>query len=280
VVALQGLNFLRPEASYKALTPNPEPLKLTFDDADPELLSKIMQGSDEKYRISAAFQVRPVMLAVESPPAYAPAVQTVGPPGSQGVVVLPSLGAQLVSIAPERFIAGQEIEIKGTDLAGYDQILIGATSLPAAASSKNSHTTTLPLASTVAAGAYPICVARTLPSGRNRTSNAVLGHLMPRVTAVAKSGPLGVPASPPGSTLRFGSFTVTGSQLGGADASIFAALYRDGAAKLMLEPQPGATPTKLVFAVVETGAIEQGSYRVILRVNGEQATESPELIWA
>jgi hypothetical protein len=31
---------------------------------------------------------------------------------------------------------------------------------------------------------------------------------------------------------------------------------------------------------VETGAIEQGSYRVILRVNGEQATESPELIWA
>ena len=78
LTALQGLNFIN--SSDPFLKDNPEPLKVTFDSADVELLSKVMQGSDEKYRLSAAFQVRPVMLMVDEEPAYAPAIKTVGPP--------------------------------------------------------------------------------------------------------------------------------------------------------------------------------------------------------
>ena len=36
----------------------PEPLKLSFDGAGVDLLSKVMQGTDERYRLSMAFQVR------------------------------------------------------------------------------------------------------------------------------------------------------------------------------------------------------------------------------
>ena len=65
--ALHELSFLRldplvaPDVRL-ALENNPEPLKLTFDESSAELLSKIMQGTDERYRLSVAFQVRPVMI--------------------------------------------------------------------------------------------------------------------------------------------------------------------------------------------------------------------------
>jgi hypothetical protein len=45
-----------------ALQDNPEPLKLSFDETNAELISKIMAGTDERYRLSIAFQVRPVMI--------------------------------------------------------------------------------------------------------------------------------------------------------------------------------------------------------------------------
>src|SRR5262249_22080429 len=51
--ALQDLNFFAlnglPAEVVKALNEGPELLKLTFDDASHELISKIMQGADEKY---------------------------------------------------------------------------------------------------------------------------------------------------------------------------------------------------------------------------------------
>jgi len=274
VVALQELNFIAPAATDVALFSNPEPLKLTFDEADADLLSKIMQGPDEKYRLSAAFQIRPVMLAVQGAPEYAPLVQTIGPPGAQGVVVLPSLGPQLLSADPERFQAGQQLELLGTDLAGYDEILIGTTSFPSTPTARGGRATTVPLGNPIAAGAYPVCVARTLASGHKRTSNAVLGRLAPIVIGAAKIAPLHATG-----TLRDGSFRVTGSQLGGPNASAFAALYRDGAAKLLLEPQPGGTATLLTFTVSLKQALEKGDYTVIVRVNGEQATASPVLDW-
>jgi hypothetical protein len=51
-----------------ALEHNPEPLKLSFDESNAELLSKVMQGTDERYRLSVAFQMRPVMIVPGSLP--------------------------------------------------------------------------------------------------------------------------------------------------------------------------------------------------------------------
>ncbi|MGH8638507.1 MAG: DUF4255 domain-containing protein, partial [Burkholderiales bacterium] len=76
LLAVQSLNFIHPTAG--SLLDNPEPLKITFEPADAELLSKIMQGNNERYRMSVGFQVRPVMLTFTSPASQAPLVQTVG----------------------------------------------------------------------------------------------------------------------------------------------------------------------------------------------------------
>ena len=273
VVALQQLNFIEPAATDTALFSNPEPLKLTFDEADAELLSKVMQGTDEKYRVSAAFQVRPVMLAVQAPPEYAPLVLTVGP-ANAGVVVLPSLGPVVRKCDPEQFEAGAPFELLGTDLAGYDEILVGTTSFVAVPTPKGGLGTTIAAGNAIAAGAYPVCVARTLPSGHKRTSNAILGRLLPVVTAANKVAPLSQSG-----TRRFGSFRVTGRQLGGPDGSIFCAMYRDGESKLLLEPEAGGTGTLLTFKLSARQALEKGNYVVILRVNGEQAKNSPVLDW-
>ena len=127
--ALQELNYLTAptglDPNYlKAMTPNPEDLKITFDEASPDLLSKLMQGSDDKYHLSIAFQVRPVLIAPAAPGSYSLLVgvdysttpETVI--GEEGVVipVLPSMGPTITSIEPESFEAGEIVTVRGEDL--------------------------------------------------------------------------------------------------------------------------------------------------------------------
>jgi hypothetical protein len=281
IVALNAMSILRPAATDVVLASNPDPLRLTLDDADTELLSKVMQGSDEKYRFSAAFQVRPVMLAsTDAPPAYALPVRTIGlplPPPRlyTGATVLPSLGAQVERIEPERFSAGQAFALHGTDFAGYDQVMVGSTSYPATLGADGSLGTTIPLADAIAAGTYPVCLARTLPDGHVLRSNAVAGHLLPIVSSANLAGALTNVSGK-----LSGSFVVHGSQFGGPDAAAYAALYLGGKSQLLLEPQPGGTATTLTFVVSDAQALlADPAYRVILRVNGEQALDSPTLSW-
>lgn len=281
MLALNAMSVIKPDPTNPALSSSPDPLRITFDEADVEMLSKIMQGSEEKYRISAAFQVRPVMLApVNEPSGYALPVKTIGkplPPPQlyEGVTVLPSLGPQLHTIAPERFSAGQAFVVYGDDMAGYDQIMVGAFSYPATATADGGLSATIPLVDTIAGGIYPVCLARTLPDGHTLSSNALAAHLLPRFTAVNLSGPL----TPVGGKFS-GQFVVHGSQLGGPKGGIYAALFRQGKSQLLLEPLAGGSNTTLTFAVSATLALPADpNYRVILRVNGVQALDSPVLSW-
>jgi hypothetical protein len=281
IVALNAMSVLRPGAANPLLASNPDPLRLSFDEADVETLSKIMQGGDEKYRISAAFQVRPVMLAsTDAAPAYALPVKTIGlplPPPQiyQGATVLPGMGAQLGEIEPGRFSAGQQIVVRGTGLAGYDQVMIGATSYPATVLPDASLSVTIAPVDPISAACYPVCVARTLPDGHTLSSNALSGHLLPLLAGVSLAGPLTDVMGK-----LSGRFTVHGSQLGGPNGSTYAALYLHGQAQLLLEPQAGGSATTLTFAVSDRQALAPDpGYRVILRVNGEQALESPVLSW-
>ena len=286
MAALQELNYMRPPNTNLALIKNPEPLKLTFDDADVELLSKLMQGTDERFRLSAALQVRPVMVALETPPTQAPLVKTIGPviaqpsgpPAPAGISVLPSLGAVISTLDPPRFVAGTQVTLQGTDMGAYDEVFLGTTALPLAHNADGSASFTLPAAAAVAANAYPLFIARTLPSGRKITSNAVLAELMPQVATVALDGAL-TPLPPGGPTApRHGRFVVTGTQLGGTE-SVFASLFAGGRTHGLFEPDAGATQTQLRFTVPATKALPPGIYQLVLRVNGQQATESPDLNW-
>lgn len=272
LAGLQEMNMLWP--TVPALLDNPEPLKLTFDAADTELLSRLMQGSDEKFRISAAFQVRPVLIAPDLMPEFAPPVLSVGPPGAQGVVVLPTLGPRIKRITPTRFEADALIELSGDGLnSGIDLVHLGALDLPVSAAREGAVQARVPALPTISAGDHAVAVSRPLPSGRRMTSNLLAATLLPTLnTAVV--GPL----TPSGANL-IGAVTVSGQRLGGVDDAIFVAFYRDGQVRLNLEVAGSVAQTGLLVTVDAAHALPAGRYYLILRVNAAQATRTPEVVW-
>jgi len=275
MLALEEMNFQRPTVA--ALADNPEPLKITFDAGDVELLSKIMQGTDERYRVSAAFQVRPVMIASGEPPAYAPLVRSVGPPAAEGVLVVPSLGPQLEALEPARFEAGATLTLRGRDLIGEMQwICLGGTCFPVTAAPAGAVQAQVPADTTLSPGSYPVTFAHELPSGRRFFSNAVTGDLQPSLQTASPAGAL----TDDGSGNLSGSLQLTGTHLGGPTDDIFVAFWRDGAVALMLEAVGTVAQTSVTASVAPEDALARGVYRIILRVNGVQAPAAPEVDWS
>jgi hypothetical protein len=272
LTSLQEMNFLSP--TVPALQDNPEPLKITFETSDVDLLSKIMQSNDEKYRISAAFQVRPVLIAPDVAPAYAPAVLTVGPPGAEGVAVLPTLGPHLIQVIPAQFDAGAILELSGDGInTTIDSVLLGSLTLPVTAARDGAVETRVPAIPALSAGHHAVAVARTLPSGRLMSSNPLVATLRPTLANAS------VGALIPSGTNLFGDVTLTGQRLGGPNDTIFVAFYRDGAVALNLEVTGSAPQTSLTANVDAVHALRPGIYYLILRVNGAQATHTPQIAW-
>jgi hypothetical protein len=284
ILALQELNFLRPTATE--LAKNPEPLKITFDDADVELLSKLMQGSDEKYRVSAAFQVRPVMIMGDQPASYAPLVKTVGPPvpnpppyDQTGVWVLPNLGPRLETLAPERTTLGATLTLSGSDLGDVDWIQVGPLSIAATLEASGDVTGVVPAAAALSAGSYPVTVTRPFASHIIR-SNALLVHVLPKLSSATPSALLPVSAVPPLDPRVFGHLHITGDRLGSADDSIFVAFFGNGDLALTFEATGTVAQTSLDIDVPIGKALDPGTYRIILRVNGEQADDAIPVNWS
>jgi len=271
MIALQELNFLEP--ATPPLVDNPEPLKVTFDQADAELLSKIMQGQNERYRMSVAFQVRPVMLAFTSPASQAPLVLTVGPPGQEGVVVLPSLGPMVYSVKPEKFEVGQQLTITGRDLSS-DLVEVTFDDAGVAPDDVRQDQALVTVPATLSAKAYLIRVTYVLPASHRFASNPVLGHLLPTVTAANIPAPLGV--SGPN---RFGTLQLSGSRLGGPTDTIFVSFFGGSGVALTIEATGTAPQTTLSVTVPADRAILAGAYLILVRVNGEQALNAPQVNW-
>jgi hypothetical protein len=286
--ALQELSFIPLDSLVvsqvvDALENSPEPLKLTFDESGVELLSKIMQGSDEHYRLSVAFQVRPVMVAPAQPPRgnllvgidYSQAPQAViGADGVQ-IGVEPSLGARLKRLEPVRFEVGATLTIYGDDLLGSDlEVVLGNIVLAVAerrpdrivAAAEGSPGTPIADGGTLSAGEIPLVVRKRLPTSRTRTSNLLSARLLPTVAG----------ASLGGSTL-----TITGLLLGASSDDVTVLLYRaDGSATLRLAGAIGSTANQQTLTVSSaTAGTPTGAYRVILYVNGQQALASPTVMF-
>ncbi|HVZ41841.1 MAG TPA: Pvc16 family protein [Candidatus Kapabacteria bacterium] len=290
--ALQENSFLQlrptdPAGIIKALIDNPHDLKITFVDAAADLLSKVMQGTDERYRLSIAFEVRPIMIAVGTPPSYSLLVgidYTQAPPnviGLAGVhnIVIPSLGSSITEIVPASFEVGDTITINGTDLdmAGLS-VRLGAVDLPVTAQNpgwlKCVIRPDLVNGSTISAGTHPVTVVHTLPSGREQRSNVLLGELVPQLAAVNIISKTINP--PPPIETAEGTIELNGLLLGTENDETYVALYRDGHTVQMydtLADSPGPPPpqTSRRFTIPHAGAVPSGSYIVLVRVNGAQA---------
>lgn len=285
---LHAINFLQPTAGTSdPLRDNPNELKVTFDAATAELLSKLMQGPDMKYRCSAAFQVRPVLLAPSEPPAYS---QVVGVDYSSGGVVIgergihvgvePSLGPSLTSVVPAKFEPGATLQITGDDLH-LDGIAIQMADVVLPIDSKSPSLVqcvvplTLKAGALLPAGSQPITAVQTLPTGRKYSSNAVTGGLLPHLDTATPSAVTPIDPSPGAPVTAI--IDLAGFLLSTSSDAVFLGLSRDGTVVRLFDQftRPTADQKTLRLTIATDAAVPTGTYRVILRVNGQQALNSP-----
>ena len=295
--ALQKLSFLSlTDSTADALTDNPEALKITFDETTSDLLSKLMQGPDEKYRFSISFQVRPVMIMTDETPSYSLLVgvdytetphNIIGEDGIE-IELLPSMGPEITDISPSKFEVNDTLTISGSNLNLSDlSVKLGSAELAAVAQQPDKLQCvvdgSIEGGGVISAGSHPISVAQTLSNGRQRASNLLIGDLLPTLDNAQ--------FSPSANPDVYGEITMTGILLGGEEDDIIVALYQDGEIIRMFDDFTDyfeylrdnsieSTQSELVLGIEETddgSVVAPGEYRVILRVNGQQAKGSPQV---
>lgn len=313
VGALQEFSFLPltpPLASVphvNALKDNPEALKITFDEAPLDLLAKAMQGSDEKYRLSIAFQVRPVMIAPAEPPSYAqlvgvdytPPVTLVGEKDIH-VAVIPSMGPTITEIKPASCQLGDTLSILGSELHLSNlSVNFGPVTLPVTMQQPDRLAfvvrSDIANGSTISAGSLPVSVSQLLPSGRRRSSNLLVASLRPSFSASLGAVTTITPGEshPPPEGWKFATVNLTGQLLGEDDEDdFFVALYKDGVTVKVFEHDPSvadplghlrdtspasAPQTAKQLVMTKPDSVPPGKYLLLYRVNGQQALQGPEI---
>ncbi|QBE66502.1 DUF4255 domain-containing protein [Pseudoduganella lutea] len=282
MAALHQMSFLTiPPAVDPALRYNPEPLKLSFDESSPDLLTKLMQGNEERFRLSVAFQVRPVMIVPGSLPRnallvgvdYSTVPETIiGQDGVQ-IDVLPSLGARLDRIEPARFEPGTTIRVFGTDLGGDLEVMLGDVML-ILVERRNDHLVVTaegspgtPIASgtTLSAGEVPLVVRRRLSLTHTRASNLLAARLLPQVASAA---------------LVAGDLRLQGLLLGAATDDVMVLIVRDtdGVSIHLFDTLTVSADQQTLTVPGAQAALPAGTYRVILRVNNQQAKAAPLMV--
>ncbi len=294
-------------ALVDALDPNPSPLHVTFDESPSDLAAKLMQGPDDKIRLSACFQVRPVMIAAAEPGDYSLLVgidYTAIPPSvvaeaplraPVGIDVIATMGVRISEISPRGFEVGEEVTLKGTDMHLTNlSVVLGSTELPIVAQQPDELVfrvdNALIDASGISAGSHPVTVVQTVAAtGKRRKSNAVIGNLVPTLRTADIDGgpPPSINAGPP--RTAFADINLTGMLMGVESDDTILAFYKDGVVEKMFDvfaavsppapPMPPGTPPQpqptRQLAMVSGDAVPVGDYNMILIVNGQQAPQSP-----
>lgn len=303
--ALNDLNFRGLYAdAVPALADNPDRLKISFDEADPDLLAKLMHDSEGQFRLSAAFQVRPVMIASARPSEASLLVGVDYSAGSGTIIgadgirlpVLPSLGPRLSSLSPASVELGETLEVTGDglDAAGL-VVALGPVELPAIAQRSDWLQVQLPETLSegerIRAGSHGVAVVQLRPGGRRRGSNLLVGAVRPSLADAQASGLAW--SDPLDSASRVhGTVYLQGALMGGDADDIQVTLYRPAEAGIAevvrgfdsfgTVPSPPAPTspipqTWMSLTIPSSDPLPQGQYRVILRVNGQQARHSPLL---
>ncbi len=272
-------------AGYTALSDNPEPLKLTFDQATPDLLARLMQGPDDKYRCSAAFQVRPVLIAEPQP---LTGLQLVGVNynlgtriGLAGVrnFVLPSLGPQLTDAQPPSVELDDNLTLLGNGLeASGIAVQFGSATLTPSAQHPDALLVVVNGVdpTVMSAGNIPVSASQTLASGLALSSGLLSVSLLPTIATISIVTIAAVSAADPD---VYATIALTGKLLGSNRDYVEFALVRNGAVAILLDsPDPAFSPppdqSQQQFTFPAAAAIPPGTYFAVLRVNGQQAKQA------
>lgn len=287
LLRLEGLSV----PTIEALSPNPSALHVTFDESPPDLVAKLMQGPDDKVRLSACFQVRPVMIASAEPGAYSLLVgidYSIPVPAPTepyvGLDVIPSMGPVVSEILPTGFEVGEEVTVRGTDMHLSDMyVSVGPARLPIIMQTptelKFRVDPAIIATSGISAGSHAVNVVKILTgTGKTRKSNTVVGNLVPTLTTAAVVGAVSVNVGPP--RTAFATIDLTGVLIGLDTDDPILAFFRDGAVETTFDevtlppgPPPAQTGRRLVMTAGQ--AVPAGDYKMILMVNGQRAPQSP-----
>lgn len=274
---LQNNSILTPTAGSpeaKALAASGESLKITFEPRASDIVSKVTHpGGSEHFRLSVAFQVRPIVIVPAAPQKfdllvgidYTQTPQKIIGLDGVGIDVLPSMGPKLTTVKPNQVTdADPDFLIEGEDLhlSGLE-CLLGGVNLTITEQKPDHIKVKAALAGKgLSAGELPLLVQHPLLNGRKRRSNLITLSVCPKVTGAA----IDVPNS---------KLIVQGELLGGSLDDIWIALYLNGQVIRVYEnPTTVATQQQLE---VPLGAafVTHGNALVIVRVNGLQAHLSP-----
>lgn len=281
IQALQELSFLElGQGVYtSALENNPEPLKITFDNVSPDLISKLIQGTNEIFRVSAGFQIRPVLIA---PGNLSPYPLLVGFDntdnrviGKEGVHIdLYTLRQHTIeSVSPAKFEAksGIKITLSGyyLDLPGLS-VQLGTYELPVIAQQSNQliFEITEACLEAISAGSNPVSVIKTLPNGRRVSSNVLNVDLIPVLESALFA-----------KDVTRSRIELKGTLLGGEDDDIIVVLSKGNVIFRLIDTFSNTDPKqKVLTAEIKVDPkTDLGTYRVTLRVNGQQAAYNPEV---
>ena len=295
-LAFLGLDTLVDLPVRSALEDNPEQLKITFDDCTVDLVNKITQASDDEYRLSVAFQVRPVMIVPPEPPSFSLLVgidYTTTPVALSadpiGLDVLASLGPRIKEVTPAKFSIGDEFEITGEDLHIANlECWLGTAELGITAQRTDRLTVrvenSLQSGTLLSAGEHPLILKQFLPDSRRyRNSNILIGALLPTLSTVTP----GIFVADIAGSLS-GAITLDGFLLGRNEDAILVALYQNGTVAHLFDivktaPLPGDPPDmqqQLILTIANTARVRAGTYQVMVVVNGQQARQSPAITLA
>ncbi len=245
-----------------------------------------MQGPDDKYRCSIAFQIRPVLVA--RPVAPTSGLQLVGIDyvtgtkiGLAGVqnAVLPSLGPRIDDAAPALVEQGDTLTLTGNGLnAPSVAVSFGPAQLAVTMQqSTQLRAVVAPLdPNKISAGNIAVSVTQTLSTGVVLSSSVVNVGLRPTILGMTLGTLTAVSGTNPN---VFGTIGLTGVLLGTEHDYVEFALLQDGVAAILLDAHDPAftlpaDQSAQQFAIPKEGAVPPGVYFAVMRVNGQQAKQA------
>lgn len=309
IQTLQALNYLNhqdlssiDDDHVDALKNNPEPLKITFDKAPLDAISKILGTVNEKYQCSVCFQVRPVMITLHAMPSYSLLVgvdytsgEIIGEKGVSpiveimGIPTIKEIGIESENNDDEVIRTSsiefdnttKKVVILGSNLDKPNlRIRLGSeTFLPDTTSSPNyNRLDWIVNDAQVSAGSFPLTIEETKTENSEvsvrSVSNAKIIHFVPYLDGADLT---------PNST-NPDTIVLSGTLLGSEEDAITVAFYEEGKDHEQGEIVQVYTNFESSDCYPDQRTLKiripenfSGKYRLILRVNSQQARKSPEV---
>ncbi|MCY1431397.1 hypothetical protein D9M71_473640 [compost metagenome] len=184
------------------------------------------------------------------------------------------MGSRLDRVEPARFEAGATLTLHGEDLNPSDlEVMLGNVQLSVVERqpqrlvviAEGSPGSPIASGTTLSAGEMPLVVRRRLSPTRTRSSNLLAARLLPTLGSAALVG---------------GDLHLQGTLLGTDSDDLMVLFYReaDGVTLHLFDEATTAADQQSLVVADAAAAVPAGSYRVILRVNNQQAKASPRVV--